>query len=337
MTTAVERILTTLGLGETDRPPVMPVMLMQGAKALGTDLLSYFETPDRIASGQLGLIETFGHDAVYAFPHIVQDVLPWGAGLDFHPDGPPSVNGMVISSKEDIPNLVVPDPTSHPYLKATLRSAEQLAREVKGDRLIVGALIGPFSLPTMLMGTSKFLDLLLMPESERKQWFDPLMEKMLEYTLSWGRAQIAAGCDAIVLAEGTSSASIIDPELFRSCSHPVLRRFIEEIGAPVGFEFVGRAMPMLDAASDLGPALWLLGEEDPLGEARRILGRKGAIMGSVNNLKLMRWEPERVEFEARRLINEAGPGFILSNQGPEVPWDTPDENIKALIRAASRS
>ena len=332
----VERILATVGLEATDRPPVMPVLLMQGARALGVELTDYFKRPSRLAEGQLALVERFDPDAVFAIPHIVQDVLPWGSGLDFHPDGPPSVNGMVIPNKEAIPSLKAPDPTAHAYLRSSLRAAERLAREVKGERLIVGAQIGPFSLPTMLMGTRKFLELLLLPPAERRRWLDPLMEVMLKATTRWGEALFNAGCDVVVVAEGIASAAIITPELFSEVAAPVIRRHIAAMPGPVGFEFVGPAMPMLPRARDLGAAVWLLGEEDPVDRARTAVGRSGAIMGTFNNLKLLRWHHERVEFEARRLIDLAGPGFILSNQGPEVPWATPDANIEAIVRAAHR-
>jgi len=58
-------------------------------------------------------------------------------------------------------------------------------------------------------------------------------------------------------------------------------------------------------------------------------------MGNLNNLKLLHWGPERVEFEARRMVRDAGPGFILANQGPEIPWGVSDENIDALMRAVA--
>lgn len=111
---------------------------------LGLPLSTYFGKPDRIADGQLRLLERFDADAVYAFPHIVQDVLPWGSQIDLHDDGPPSVRGMIVREHLDAARLVAPDPTRHPYTRGTLATAERLARAVKGERLIVGAVIGPF-------------------------------------------------------------------------------------------------------------------------------------------------------------------------------------------------
>jgi uroporphyrinogen decarboxylase len=330
----LERILAAVTGGRPDLTPVAPVLLMQGAKVLGEPLSTYFGTPRRIAEGQLALVERFDHDAVFAFPHVVQDVLPWGSAIDLHDDGPPSVRGMLLDDLESIPSLTVPDPTRHAYTRGTLEAARQLAARVKGDRAIIGAVIGPFSLPSMLMGTKRFLSLLADDAATRERLLPVLLAKMVEYTTRWAQAQLDAGCDLVVIAEGISSASVIDEATFQRHALPTLRETVRRIRGPVALEPVGHAAPFLRHYRDLGIAALLLGEADPLPQARRALGPNLALMGNLNNLKLLRLTPERVRFEARRAIAEAGPAFILSNQGPEVPFDVPDAVIDALVRAA---
>lgn len=332
---SLERILAAAGLKPVDQTPVMPVLLMQGARVLGMSLAEYFRRPTRLAEGQLRLLERFGHDAVFAIPHIVQDVLPWGSAIDFHEDGPPSVSKMVIDRFEKIESLRVPDPTRHPYLRATLDAATALAREVKGQKLIVGAVIGPFSLPSMLMGTRKFLALLLDHPEHRARYLPPLMSKMMEYCTQWARAQFAAGCDLVVFAEGMASATILDEKTFLRDAKPVLEEFVARTGGLLALEWVGHALPFLHHVKDLGVAAFLIGESDPVDQARRAIGPQKALIGNINNLKLLRWTPERVQFEARRVIAAAGPGFILANQGPEIPWEVPDASIAALVAARS--
>ncbi len=329
----LERVVAAVGHQPVDATPVMPVLLMQGARMLGLPLSTYFGKPDRIADGQLRLLERFDADAVYAFPHIVQDVLPWGSQIDLHDDGPPSVRGMIVREHLDAARLVAPDPTRHPYTRGTLATAERLARAVKGERLIVGAVIGPFSLPSMLMGTRKFLEVLLDPEL-RRTVLAPLLEVTLAYSTRWAQAQLDAGCDLVVVAEGIASRSIVDEDTFLRDALPVLRRFVGGVRGLVALEPVGHGEPLLPHVRDLGLAAVLLGESDGVVASRRALGGATAIVGTINNLKLLRWTPERIEFEGRRLIAEAGPGFVLANQGPEVPFDVPDASIEALVRAA---
>ncbi len=334
---SIERILAAAGHQPVDHTPVLPVLLQQGAPLLNLALSEYFAQPTRLYDGQMRLLDRYGHDGVFAIPHIVQDTLPWGAGLDFHDDGAPSVNRMVINRYEDIASLPRVFAANHPYLRHTLDTARKLARSCKGDRLIVGALIGPFSLPSMLMGMGKSLELLLRHREAYEQFYPLLRERMMEYCLQWAKAQYDAGCDLVVVAEGMASASLITEETFLREALPVIEEFVSRAGGLVGLELVGDALPFAHHLRQIPCAVVLTGSCDPVDAMRQALGPTKALMGNLNNLKLLRWNPDRVEFEARRAIHRAGPGFILSNQGPEVPLSTPPENIDALIRAARRT
>lgn len=335
--TGVERILAAIAHKPVDRPPVILTTLQQGARRLGIRLSDYYRTPNRVAEGQLAVVDWLDTDAVVAVPHVVQDVLPWGSHIDVHDDGPPSVNRMVIDRYEDIADLPVPDAASHPYTRHSLEAARALAASVKGERLILGAIIGPFSLPSMLMGTGKFLSLLVDYQESHGRYYELLMEKMLAYTSRWAKAQVEAGCDAIVIAEGISSASILDEKLFLRFAKPVIEEFVRVTGGILALELVGHALPFLPHLRNLDVKVYLLGEDDPLDESRGAVGPAKALAGNINNLKLLRWTPERVEFEARRAIKKGGSGFILANQAPEIPWDVPEANLEALVRAAHQA
>lgn len=329
----VELILAAAGLQPVERTPVVAVLLQQGSFELGISLKEYFQKPDRLAEGQTRLIDHYENDAVFAIPHVVQDVLPWGTGIHFHDDGPPSVNRMVIKNVNDIRHLKIPDPTTHPYLKHSLACAEQLARTFKGDRLIVGAQIGPYSLPSMLMGMGKALKLATMPTPEQRELWPMMLSKTMAYCTRWAQALFDAGCDLVVIAEGMASASIITEQTFTHQAFHILKKYIETSKGLIGLELVGDAEPFAYHLKDLPAAAFLVGSNDSLSGMRNAIPDK-AFLGNINNLKMIHWDPDRIEFEARKAIHEAGPGFILGNQGPEIPLHVPPENIKALIRAA---
>ncbi len=331
----LERILAAVGNQPVDRTPCVPVLLQQGARLLGMPLTQYFGDPTRLAEGQAACVDRFGGDAVFAFPHIVQDTLPWGAEIDFHEDGPPSVCKMAIERYEEIAELPSPDPTAHPYLRRTLEAAAGLADRYKGERLIVGAAIGPFSLPTLLMGTGKFLALVKRHPEFRERYLAKLMDRMCEFTSRWAQAQLDAGCDLVVIAEGIASATVVTEQTFLDDALPHMTRVFESINGFSALELVGDSMPFAQHIKDLPAVAYLVGEGDHLPSMRRVLGKSKALMGNLNNLKLLHWGPERVEFEARRMVRDAGPGFILANQGPEIPWNVSDENIDAFVRAVA--
>ena len=173
--------------------------------------------------------------------------------------------------------------TAHPYLRHTLNAAEALAREVGHEKLVVGAVIGPFSLPTMLMGMRKFLALIDDAEL-RERYFQPLMTLMVEFAARWARAQMEAGCHMVVFAEGIASATIVDEATFLKYARPVMERFVQRVAGDAGdargvlaLEFVGHGLPYMHHVRDLNVAGFLIGESDTLVEARAAYrAREGA-------------------------------------------------------------
>jgi len=335
--TSLERCVAAVTFQTPDRLPVIPVLLMQGAKELNMNLETYFSRGKNIAEGQLRLIAKYDHDAVFGFPHVVEDVLPFGAGLRHFEHGPPSVDRMCIHDYSDIDTLSAPEPGSHPQLRETLRALEILAGKVKGDKLIVGAVIGPFSLPSMLMGTEKFMKLLFSKDIH-EAYFQHLMDICIEYSAAWARMQLQAGADIIVIADGIASNSILRVHEFENFALPVIERVFAKIDGLIGYEFVGDGQEIVPLVSGKGAHVLLLGSQDDLPTCRKHAGTKTALLGNINNIKLLRWPPERVEFEVKKLIDtfQAQPGLLIGNQGPEVPYFVPDENIHALVQAVRK-
>ncbi len=336
--TGLERCVAAVKFQKPDRFPVLPVLLMQGAKELNLPLERYFSKGEFIARGQLRLLDKFGHDGVLGFPHVVEDVLPFGAGLRYFDDGPPSVDRMCIRKFEEISQMVVPEPGNHPQLKQTLQAIEMLAREVKGKKLIVGAVIGPFSLPSMLMGTEKYMRLLFGDPEAFRRYFSRLMEICSEFSARWANMQLQAGADLIVVADGIGSGTILRRHECQELALPVNIKFFKQINGLIGYEFVGDAEPIIDLYKNQGPAVFLVGSSDSMVFCRKKLGKTAALMGNINNIKLLRWAPERVEFEIKKMLqpHSLSDGIIVSNQGPEIPYHVPEENIRAMVKAVEK-
>ena len=62
------------------------------------------------------------------------------------------------------------------------------------------------------------------------------------------------------------------------------------------------------------------------------------MVGNLNNVAMITWTPEEMEQHVQEAIAAAaaGGGYILSAQGPEIPWDVPDEVIAAMVRGSEK-
>lgn len=333
---SVERILTTLQYKQPDQIPVLPVLLLQGAKLLKLALPTYLQNEQFLIHGQQALIDKYGHDGVFGLPHFIGDIEAFGGSVVYSECGSPCAGRMVWRQWSDIEKLRAPIPQNCPSLQRVLKATEGLAAKFKGKKLIIGAALAPFTLPSLLIGTEKWMELLWEDELLRGPIISQCLEICKEFCVSWANAQLQAGADIVVLADGMASATCITREQFEQFALPILHQTIAEIKGPVGYEPVGRIDPFIDLVATMKLHLVLLGCEDDLMHCKKIVHGKMAVMGNLNNIEMVHWDRQQTLKKAQELLKEAaiGGGYILGTQGPEIPWETKDEVIAALIEAA---
>ena len=135
------------------------------------------------------------------------------------------------------------------------------------------------------------------------------------------------------------------PAIFRDLSLPTIKaatRMAKEAGIPSFLHSCGKQRELvailaeetdLDVVNPLEPPP--MGDCD-LAEIKRVYGRRFALMGNLHTTEVMLMgTPELVEQECIKAIEAAGKdgGFVLST-GDQCGRDTPDENIRAMVRTA---
>jgi uroporphyrinogen decarboxylase len=330
-----ERLVKAVTFQAVDRVPVVPVALTQGAKLLNLDLPTYQKNGEYIANGQLKLLELVEPDAVFGMPHVVEDLTPWGVPLTYHQNGSPTVGKMIIRNVEDIKDLKVPDPTNSMETKETLKAINILAKKVGQHTAVIGGLIAPFSLPSMLMGTGAFMRLLLEEDRNGDQYLKLLLHKCKQFVISWAKKMVEAGADIIVMADGIASQTVISRRLFENHVLSLVKETIKEIPVPVVYEAVGSAQGIIDLIAITGAVVTILDYNDDLKECKKIANGKIAIMGNFNNIEMLNWNAIKTQLEVKKAINKAanGYGYVVSSQGPEIPYNVPFEVIETMVNA----
>ncbi|NSL50957.1 uroporphyrinogen decarboxylase family protein [Calidifontibacillus erzurumensis] len=330
-----ERLIRAVTFQPVDRVPVIPLLLTQGSKLLNIDLPSYQKSGRNIAKGQLKLLERLEHDAVIGIPHIVQDLTPWGSPLTYYKNGSPTLSKIVIRKAEEIKEIKVPDPANSMETRETLIAINILAKEVGHHTPVIGGLIAPFSLPSMLMGTGPFMEILINEDKNGDKYLKLLLDKCKQFVVAWAKKMVDQGADMIVMADGIASQTVISRRLFEKYVLPLLKETIKEIPVPVVYEAVGSAQGILDLIATTGAVLAILDYSDHLGECKKIAKGKIAIMGNFNNIEMLYWNRIRTLLEVKKAINKAadGYGYVLSSQGPEIPFNVPLEVIETMVHA----
>ncbi len=335
MMSSRDRIMTALGFQEPDRVPLVLNPTMHAAKDLGIRHADFFTSSDHVARGQLHIREKYGTDAYFGFHYGAVDFEAFGGSILFREDGPPNSGRPIITSGAAIDTITVPRVHETACLAMVLETIRLIKAGSPDDAPIFGVVIAPLSLPVMQMGFEAYLQLMY-TDPER---FDRLIAINSEFCIAWGKAQIAAGADAIIYFDPVSSPMIIPPALYERTGWRVAREVIPQIPGPVATAFASaRVLPILDRVIETGTAAIAFGESENISEIKALAGGKVGIIGNLNGIAMVHWSREEVADQVSRLIRIAAPGggFILSDNHGEIPLQVPDENLLAIREAATR-
>lgn len=333
--TSMARVVTTLGHAEPDRVPVFLFFTMHGAKALGIGLREYFSRPERVIEGQLRLWRRFGHDCLYSVTYAAVEHEAFGGDVLFSDDGPPNAGAPVLRHRDEIFALEPPDVARCPALQRGLAVIRGLADAVRGEVPVIGAAVGPASLPVMLLGFARYLELM----HEDREAFDRLMAVTTRFCVDWARAQLAAGATALGLFDPLSAVDITDGPRFEELVLPATRAAIGQIPGPVVLHLAsGRGLARMDAYAATGAAgLGVSAQEDLAALKRQAAGRV-ALLGNLNGVTMARWTHEEAAEQVRDsvLAGAPGGGFVLADNHGEIPYQVEDDVLDAIVAAAKR-
>lgn len=336
MTTGLERIAMAASGRSCDRIPVFCNLLDQGARELGMPLREYYSDGEHVAEAQLRMRERYGYDNVWSLFYVAREAELLGpAKIVFAADGPPNLQQPPLKGVEDIPRLKVPSELrTHPGFQEPLRCLRILKREVGGRCPICAYVTASMTLPAILLGMERWLELVLCGPAELR---DELLAKCSEFCRVEIAAYREAGADFILYSNPFGSADILPMKLIRELSLPWTERDL----APGGVEGVvyycgsSRLNAVIpEVLARTGIAAYYLSPHDDVAEARRLVGDRAVLAGVINDIPLIDWPPERVRQEVQRIV-ESGIGagrFLFGTL--LMPLAIPEANIRAMLEAA---
>lgn len=335
MTTGMDRLRAAINGGDCDRVPVFSIMLDQGARELGMTLQEYYSQGEHVAEGQLRLRDKYGYDNLWCLFYVGKEAELLGCKkILFASDGPPNVGDLVIKKREDIHNLEVPRAMKdHPAFAEPLKCMRLLREESNGKYPICVYLTAAITLPAILMGMDRWMDLLLNGPAELR---DELLTKCSDFFRAQLEVYRNAGAQVIVYSNPYGSTDILPKKLLKELSIPWMKRDLA--GASMdglvyycGGAGVNGAMELV--ARELGFRAFYISPWDDIAEAKRLAG--GALVGAaINDARLIDWSVSEVRAEVRRMMEAGLPGGHFLFGTLLMPYRIPEENLRALFEAA---
>lgn len=336
MITGIER-LAAASRGEIlDRIPIFCNLLDQGAKELGLSLQEYYSKGTYVAEGQLRLREKYGYDNVWSLFYVGKEAELLGCPkILYAQDGPPNVAEFVITTYDDIPKLHVPDDiAAHPAFAEELQCLRILSKEVGGKYSIVAYITSSMTLPVMLMGMDKWMELLFMGPPDLR---DELLITCHAFFTQELTAYRHAGADTFVYSNPFGSLDTVPLKFFKEHALPWIEKDIQAVGTEGVVYYCGtsRINPVIDLVhARTGIGVYNLSPFDDVAEGKRLVAGRGLTVGVINDLKLIDWSRAEIRREVQRIITAGMPGgkFVFGTQG--MPYCIPEENIRTLLEAA---
>lgn len=334
--TGMERLNAALNGTRADRIPVFCNLLDQGARELGLSIEEYYSRGEHVATAQLRMREKYGYDCLWSLFYVGKEAELLGCRkIIYAKDGPPNVGDMVIKNYDDITKLQVPDDiASHPAFAEELKCLRILRDEAGGKYPICAYLTASMTLPALLMGIEKWLQLLMLGPFALR---DELLAKCSDFFQKQIAAYRAAGADVLVYSNPFGSTDFIPRKFFNELSLPWMKRDLEPGGTDGIVYYCGSARfnDVIRAVIDrLGIKVFYLSPMDDVAEGKQLIAGQGLTCGVINDILLIDWTPDQVRAEVRRIIEAGKPGGRFLFGTLVMPYAIPEENIRAMLAAA---
>jgi uroporphyrinogen decarboxylase len=367
--TSKERMVVAMRNGQPDRVPVSPdISNMIPCRLTGKPFWDvYYNQDPPLWRAYIEAVRYFEMDGwfIYGAPDppkspkatrtaklVEQRPDRWIARITWHtPEGDlEEVFQYPIADSESVTEKMVKDLERdwpklkyiyHPDNIGGMESFELMKREA-GDTCAVGGAVDYPLLPYGILEDELLGAAMLYYERPE------LAEDYRAMFHAWQMARLERMLEAkpdFMLLHGSGSITMQSPDIFDAFSLPSvveMTRACKAAGVPSILHSCGKERHVIERCAertDLDCVNPL--EEPPMGdctlkEIKDRFGTRFALMGNLNTTTLMlTGTPEQVAAASRKAIDDAGAGggFILST-GDQCGRDTPDENIRAMIRTA---
>ena len=332
--TPVERF-AAYGRGEAvDRLPCVPIVGNTAARVIGARVSEFRGNGRLLADAQVAAYRRFGYDVIRIFTDLYTQAEAMGAHVHYPDDETAYLAEPAIHSVEEIVSLKPANPHTDGNLPQHLEAMSRAVDAVGKEVVVTGALTGPFTTASFLIGTETLVRLML----KNPVAVHELCEIALQGALAYAKAILDAGCTPS-LTDAMCSTTVISPKQFKDFGQPYLTRLVEFIQSrdrAVTLHICGKTRAIWEQMCDTGAACLSIDNAADLAEAKAKVGDRVRLMGNVSPSEIMlQGTPAQVRAAVRQCVWKAhdNPKGLIVASGCSLPVETPFENIDAMLDA----
>ncbi|MGE0015151.1 MAG: MtaA/CmuA family methyltransferase [Candidatus Methanomethylophilaceae archaeon] len=332
-----DRVLAALRQEALDRPPVAMFTTCDTIgmmKASGAYWPEAHSDPQKMATLGCAQADYFGLESVRAGFCLTEEAEAFGCKVNI---GTATSSPMIKGHRYHYdPKKKIYDEMDFPDIDSFIESgrvktaieAMKIMQKTHGEEyVVIGGNTGPFTLTGHLLNTENLV---------YSVWTDPkLAQKWVSavapYCKAFGNAMLEAGADVVQMSEPSASTDILAPDDFPKYSGQFVKQCLGGLNGKKVLHICGDTSKIIPYMFDTGVTGISIEEKVDPYEAVKIANGRGALIGNVGcAFPLFRGTPADVEASAKRCRDA---GFNSISAGCGVPIGTPDENIRAMVRA----
>ena len=336
--TCRERVEAALKQESLDRPPVAVFTTCDTIGMMAACGASWPEAhtdPEKMATLGCAQADYFGLESIRAGFCLTEEAEALGCPIDIGgPRSSPMLKGHPF--KYDPIGMQYDDTSGLPDIDEFLNTgrvktaidAMAIMKKTHGeDYLVIGGNTGPFTLTGHLVNTENLVYSVFTDPDMALKW----VKAVTPYTKAFGEALIANGADVIQMSEPSASTDILAPNDFTNHSGQFVKDCMDAVKGYSVLHICGDSAPIIPYMLDTGVTGISIEEKVDPYEAVKLVNGRGALIGNVGcAFPLFKGTPADV-IEAAQRSRDAG--FNSISAGCGVPIGTPDDNIRALVKA----
>ncbi|NQU54663.1 MAG: hypothetical protein HQ522_19245 [Bacteroidetes bacterium] len=332
-----ERIQAALKGEKPDKTPIMLHNFMMAAIEAGVSMETFRDNPQSIADVFIQSVEKYKFDGILVDIDTVTLAGAVGVPVDF-PEHEPARSGQGnLLNLVDIKKLKKVNIENYQYVQNWLE-ATRLIKSHFGNEIFVRGNCdqAPFSLASMMRGSQEWMLDLLMGEPEQ---VTELLEYCTDISCQFIRLMAQTGCDMVSNGDSPAGPEMISPDMYEMYALPYETRVVEEAhknNMPYTLHICGNTETILELMLQSGADAFELDYKTDVQKAFDALHDKACFIGNIDPSGVLAMgSPELVEIKTIELLNVFSKTnrFIL-NAGCAIPSNTPEENLRRMIKVA---
>jgi [methyl-Co(III) methanol-specific corrinoid protein]:coenzyme M methyltransferase len=245
-------------------------------------------------------------------------------------EGIPGIEHPPPYKFDDTP--ILPDDfLSRGRIPELLKAVQILKKEVGNEAIVVGGIIGPFTIAGSLLDTVPLLKATFKAPDKIR----PFLDVAAKAGSALAKALVDAGADMISCEDMTASPELIAPKTYRDLELEYQTRVFDSISVPKILHICGNVDSIVEWMGRTGAAVLSLEPKADPELARKKCGPDIILMGGVDTATtLFMKDAQTVRAGCEESVEK---GIQILAPGCAVAPGTPLENLLAMVEVARRS